>query len=80
MHGLTEICLRFACMHVLQPSSYLSQVATWILINIRPGSYQDGSKRSGSYLVDLYDMVATRLRPGSYLVQFGANPVAPSAR
>jgi hypothetical protein len=36
-------------MHVLQPSSYLSQVATWILINIRPGSYQDGSKRSGSY-------------------------------
>jgi hypothetical protein len=53
-------------MHVLQPSSYLSQVATWILINIRPGSYyQDGSKRSGSYLVDLYDMVATRLRPGT---------------
>ena len=69
-----------ACMHVLQPSSYLSQVATWILINIRPGSYQVGSKRSGSYLVDLYDMVAIRLRPGSYLVQIGANPVAPSAR
>ena len=67
-------------MHVLQPSSYLRQVATCTLINIRPGSYQDGSKRPGSYLVDLYDLVATRARPGSYLVQIGANPVAPSAR
>jgi hypothetical protein len=79
VNSAKKTCVR-RCVHVLQPSSYLSQVATWILINIRPGSYQDGSKRSGSYLVDLYDMVATRLRPGSYLVQIGANPVAPSAR
>ena len=58
---------------VLQPSSYLSQVATCSLIENRPGSYQDGSKRPGSYLVDFHDLVATRPRPGSYLVQIGAS-------
>jgi hypothetical protein len=42
-------------MHVLQPSSYLRQVATWT----QPGSYWDVFSQPGSYL-------AGRGRTGSY--------------
>jgi hypothetical protein len=40
VHCALHAGCRRPVVHVLQPSSYLSQVATWILINIRPGSYQ----------------------------------------
>eukprot|EP01047_Picozoa_sp_COSAG01_P044633 COSAG01_NODE_4052_length_5395_cov_2.586813_4_plen_48_part_00 len=47
-------------MHVLQPSSYLRQVATWT----RPGSYWDVFSQPGSYQ-------AGASQPGSSLAAAG---------